>query len=241
MNETTVSGVQVSAAAVDDEQLRAVELAVEAVLFAAAEPVGPRDLKAACEDLGEIDQALLERALGRLQERYNDRAIELVRSAGGYRFRVRSRFSATVQAAQPERPARLSRALLETLAIIAYRQPVTRAEIEAVRGVAVSTGIMRTLQEREWVRVVGHKEVPGRPALYATTRSFLDDLGLQRLEELPPLDQIRDLADVASDAGLSLSPPDAKEDAGPGTNQRLDFDDGNADPDPEPAPPTHSL
>lgn len=208
----------------DHDQLRAVELAVEAVLFAAAEPVAARDLKAACEELGEIDQALLEQAIGRLQDRYQDRAIELVRTAGGYRFRVRARFSATVQAAQPERPARLSRALLETLAIIAYRQPVTRAEIEAVRGVAVSSGIMRTLQEREWVRVVGHKEVPGRPALYATTRGFLDDLGLKRLEELPPLDQIRDLADVASDAGLSLAPPDSEESEAPGTSRRLDFD-----------------
>ncbi|WP_019592967.1 MULTISPECIES: SMC-Scp complex subunit ScpB [unclassified Thioalkalivibrio] len=227
------STIHAPVAAADDDQLRAVELAVEAVLFAAAEPVAPRDLKAACEDLGEIDQALLEQALGRLEERYRDRAIELVRSAGGYRFRVRSRFSATVQAAQPERPARLSRALLETLAIIAYRQPVTRAEIEAVRGVAVSSGIMRTLQEREWVRVVGHKEVPGRPALYATTRGFLDDLGLKRLEELPPLDQIRDLADVASDAGLSLAPPEAEEDTGPGTNQRLDFDVADAEPEPD--------
>ena len=236
MSESTTVDQRTPAAGVDDEQLRAVELALEAVLFAAAEPVAPRDLKAACEDLGEIDQALLEQALGRLQERYQERAIELVRSAGGYRFRVRSRFSATVQAAQPERPARLSRALLETLAIIAYRQPVTRAEIEAVRGVAVSSGIMRTLQEREWVRVVGHKEVPGRPALYATTRAFLDDLGLKRLEELPPLDQIRDLADVASDAGLSLAPPETDEDTRPGTNQRLEFDVA----DPEPASPTQS-
>ncbi|WP_018872058.1 SMC-Scp complex subunit ScpB [Thioalkalivibrio sp. ALJ16] len=206
------------------EQLGAIELALEAVLFAAAEPVPARDLKAACADLGEVDQALLERALDRLEARYRDRAIELVRSAGGYRFRVRARFSATVQAAQPERPARLSRALLETLAIIAYRQPVTRAEIEAVRGVAVSSGIMRTLQEREWVRVVGHKEVPGRPALYATTRGFLDDLGLARLDELPPLEQIRDLADVASDAGLSLGPSADDEAPAPGTSHRLDFD-----------------
>lgn len=239
MSESTPVDYHTPAERGDDEQMRAVELALEAVLFAAAEPVAVRELKAACEGLGEIDQALLEQALGRLQERYQGRAIELVRSAGGYRFRVRSRFSATVQAAQPERPARLSRALLETLAIIAYRQPVTRAEIEAVRGVAVSSGIMRTLQEREWVRVVGHKEVPGRPALYATTRRFLDDLGLKRLEELPPLEQIRDLADVASDAGLSLAPPDTEEDAGTGTNQRLDFDTGDADP--EPAPPTRSL
>lgn len=196
-----------------EERVHAVELAVEAVLFAASEPVSTRDLKTACQELGEIDQALLEQALVRLQDRYAERAIELVRSASGYRFRVQQQFSAIVQAAQPERPARLSRAMLETLAIIAYRQPVTRAEIEAVRGVAVSSGIMRTLQEREWVRAVGHKEVPGRPALYATTRTFLDDLGLQRLEELPSLDQIRDLADVAADAGLSLTAPDAEESA----------------------------
>ncbi|WP_018863826.1 SMC-Scp complex subunit ScpB [Thioalkalivibrio sp. ARh3] len=208
MNDVTSPDAPQVTTEIDTDTLGAIELAIEAVLFAAAEPVAPRDLKAACEDLGEIDQPTLDQAIGRLQERYTDRAIELVRTAGGYRFRVRARFSATVQAAQPERPARLSRALLETLAIIAYRQPVTRAEIEAVRGVAVSSGIMRTLQEREWVRVVGHKEVPGRPALYATTRTFLDDLGLKRLEELPPLDAIRDLADVASDAGFTLAPPE---------------------------------
>ncbi|WP_017926339.1 SMC-Scp complex subunit ScpB [Thioalkalivibrio sp. HL-Eb18] len=208
MNDVTSPDAPQSTTEIDADTLGAIELAIEAVLFAAAEPVAPRDLKAACEDLGEIDQPTLDQAIGRLQERYAGRAIELVRTAGGYRFRVRARFSATVQAAQPERPARLSRALLETLAIIAYRQPVTRAEIEAVRGVAVSSGIMRTLQEREWVRVVGHKEVPGRPALYATTRTFLDDLGLKRLEELPPLDAIRDLADVASDAGFTLAPPE---------------------------------
>lgn len=224
MNDQAEKTLAETAPDSDHDPLRAVELAVEAVLFAAAEPVPARDLKAACEELGEIDQALLEQAIGHLQERYSDRAIELVRTAGGYRFRVRARFSATVQAAQPERPSRLSRALLETLAIIAYRQPVTRAEIESVRGVAVSSGIMRTLQEREWVRVVGHKEVPGRPALYATTRGFLDDLGLKRLEELPSLDQIRDLADVASDAGLSLTPPDTEEAEAPGTSRRLDFD-----------------
>lgn len=213
MNDVTTTEIT-PAANTNAESIGAIELAIEAILFAAAEPVAPRDLKAACEDLGEIDQATLEQAIARLQERYADRAIELVRTAGGYRFRVRARFSATVQAAQPERPARLSRALLETLAIIAYRQPVTRAEIEAVRGVAVSSGIVRTLQEREWVRVVGHKEVPGRPALYATTRTFLDDLGLKRLEELPPLDEIRDLADVASDAGFTLAPPEAGDDNG---------------------------
>ena len=190
----------------------ALELTLEAVLFAATEPVPLRDLRAACAESGEVDRASVEAALAHLEARYADRAIELVRSAGGYRFRVRSQYSGSVRAARPERPQRLSRALLETLAIIAYRQPVTRAEIESVRGVAVSSGIMRGLQEREWIYVVGHKELPGRPALYGTTRSFLDDLGLQALDQLPPLDEIRDLADVATDAGLSLATDEADDD-----------------------------
>jgi segregation and condensation protein B len=176
------------------------ELVLEAVLFAASEPVAMKDLLAACalEDDAAGREAV-EAALGRLSAHYRERSIELARSAGGYRFRVRQQFSAQVQAAQPERPQRLSRALLETLAIIAYRQPVTRAEIEEIRGVAVSTQIMRTLTERGWVHVVGHKEVPGRPGLYATTRVFLDDLGLGRLDELPPLDALRELVDLPGD------------------------------------------
>jgi segregation and condensation protein B len=179
------------------------ELVLEAVLFAASEPVPMKDLLAACalEDEG-TGRAEVEAALDRLSAHYRERSIELVRSAGGFRFRVRQQFSAQVQAAQPERPQRLSRALLETLAIIAYRQPVTRAEIEEIRGVAVSTQIMRTLTERGWVHVVGHKEVPGRPGLYATTRVFLDDLGLGRLDELPPLDALRELVELpGADAG----------------------------------------
>jgi segregation and condensation protein B len=185
------------------------ELVLEAVLFAASEPVPVKDLLAACStvDADEPARAELDAALERLAAHYHDRSIELVRSAGGYRFRVRQRFSAQVQAAQPERPPRLSRALLETLAIIAYRQPVTRAEIEDIRGVAVSTQIMRTLTEREWVHLVGHKEVPGRPGLYATTRTFLDDLGLGRLDELPALDDLRELVDLpaeTADAALPL-------------------------------------
>ncbi len=182
------------------------ELILEAVLFSSSEPVPVKDLMSACQEV-ESDapgQPEVEAALERLASQYRERSIELVRSAGGYRFRVRQRYAQAVQAAQPERPPRLSRALLETLAIIAYRQPVTRAEIEDIRGVAVSTQIMRTLVEREWVHVVGHKEVPGRPGLYATTKTFLDDLGLGRLDELPPLDALRELVDlpnVADDGG----------------------------------------
>jgi len=178
------------------------ELVLEAVLFAASEPVPVQDLLTACVGWEHIGRSEIEAALNALAEHYRERSLELVRSAGGYRFRVRQPFSAYVQAAQPERPPRLSRALLETLAIVAYRQPVTRAEIEEIRGVAVSTQIMRNLLEREWVHVVGHKEVPGRPALYATTRTFLDDLGLRRLDELPPLDALRELADLP--AGIAI-------------------------------------
>lgn len=190
--------------------LDSLDLVLESVLFAASEPVPIEDLVAACAVREEVDRPEVEQALHALAEHYRDRSLELVRSASGYRFRVRQRFSVYVQAAQPERPPRLSRALLETLAIIAYRQPVTRAEIEEIRGVAVSTQIMRSLLEREWVHVVGHKEVPGRPALYATTRTFLDDLGISRLDDLPPLDALRELADLP----LPPLPADEPADAG---------------------------
>jgi segregation and condensation protein B len=204
---STVGGLGLSLDAPD------LELVLEAVLFAASEPVAMKDLLAACALEDEAaGRAAVEAALDRLSAHYRERSIELARSAGGYRFRVRQQFSVQVQAAQPERPQRLSRALLETLAIIAYRQPVTRAEIEEIRGVAVSTQIMRTLTERGWVHVVGHKEVPGRPGLYATTRVFLDDLGLGRLDELPPLDALRELVDLpGDDAG---NPPRRDADSG---------------------------
>lgn len=176
------------------------EAVVEAALFAAGGPVARADLRAACEAQGIAgDQVDVDQVLAGLRARYDGRAIELVQSASGYRFRVRAEFAPAVHAILPERPARLSRATLETLAIIVYRQPVTRAEIEEVRGVVVSTPIMRSLVDRGWVQIIGHREVPGRPALYGTTRQFLDDFGLSRLDELPPLDDIREWADSLSD------------------------------------------
>src|SRR5690606_37903643 len=122
--------------------------------------------------------------------------FELMEVASGYRFQVRPEYAPWASRLWEERPRRYSRALLETLAIIAYRQPITRGEIEDIRGVAVSTNIAKTLLEREWIRVVGHKDVPGRPAMYATTRQFLDYFNLSSLEQLPPLADIRDLEDI---------------------------------------------
>jgi segregation and condensation protein B len=137
--------------------------------------------------------ALLE-VLASLERDYRDRGIELTQVAGGYRVQVRRELAPWVARLWEEKPARYSRALLETLALVAYRQPITRSEIEDIRGVAVSTNIVKTLTEREWIRVVGHREVPGRPALYATTRKFLDYFGLRSLNDLPTLAEIRDPA-----------------------------------------------
>ena len=138
-------------------------------------------------------KAAIHEALVKIANEYSDRPIELKQVASGYRFQVRKEFSPWVIRLFDERPVKYSRALLETLAIIVYRQPMTRAEIEAIRGVGVSSSIIRTLLDREWVRIVGHKEVPGRPALYATTKQFLDSFDLQSLNELPPLKEIPDL------------------------------------------------
>ena len=132
-----------------------------------------------------------------------DRGYELKRVASGYRFQVREDLSPWIARLWDEKPQRYSRALLETLAIIAYRQPITRGDIENIRGVAVNSAIVKTLLEREWIRVVGHRDVPGKPALYATTRLFLDYFNLQRLEDLPPLSEIRDLVDINPELALS--------------------------------------
>lgn len=159
---------------------------VEALLLASPEPLDLSQLVSLLEDEG-ADRQVLETLLSEMAEDYRDRSLELVQVASGYRFQIRRAMAPWVSRLFPEKIGRYSRALLETLAIIAYRQPVTRGDIEAIRGVAVSSNILRTLLERRWVRVVGHKEVPGRPAIYATTKHFLNDFNLQSLEQLPPL------------------------------------------------------
>lgn len=167
-----------------DVELKAI---IEAALLAAARPLALTELESLFTEDERPSPEDFRRALAELAEDCRERPVELKQVAGGYRFQVREAFSPWISKLFEERPGRYSRALLETLAIIAYRQPATRGEIEEIRGVAVSTGIIKTLLERGWIRAVGHKEVPGRPVLFATTGHFLDYFNLKSLSELPPL------------------------------------------------------
>jgi segregation and condensation protein B len=169
---------------------------VEAILLAAGRPLKIEQMRELFDEHERPSEELLRSALDELGRDCADRAVELCEVASGWRMQIRSRHSDVVSRLWQERPARYSRALLETLALIAYRQPVTRGEIEAIRGVAVSSSIMRTLQERNWIRIVGHREVPGRPELLGTTREFLDYFGLKKLDDLPTLAELRDLDDM---------------------------------------------
>lgn len=164
---------------------------LEATLLAAGKAMTEEQLLAVLNEEERPTLGVLRQALKTLQERYENRGVELVQVASGYRFQVRSEWAPQVSRLWEEKATRYTRALLETLALIAYRQPITRGEIEDIRGVGVSTSIIKTLQEdREWIRVVGHREVPGRPALFATTRAFLDYFGLKNLQDLPPIPEI---------------------------------------------------
>jgi segregation and condensation protein B len=161
---------------------------LEAALLASPEPVSLADLRRLFDD--QVGGDTLKNLLDELREDWSGRAVELVSLASGWRFQTRPEFQPFAEKLQPEKPPRYSRAVMETLAIIAYRQPVTRGDIEDIRGVVVSTQIIQTLENRGWIDVVGHRDSPGRPALYATTSTFLDDLGLRSLQELPPLEEI---------------------------------------------------
>jgi segregation and condensation protein B len=169
---------------------------LEAVLLAAGRPVTLNQLSELFDENHRPTEEELNAALEELARSCEDRAVELKQVASGWRLQIRQQHADTVSRLWQERPARYSRALLETLALIAYRQPITRGEIEAIRGVAISSSIMRTLQERNWIRVVGHREVPGRPELLGTTKDFLDYFGLDRLENLPTLAELRDFDDL---------------------------------------------
>ena len=177
---------------------------LEAALLAAGRSLGLDELAQLFNDGERPPSAAIRAALAELEHDYVGRAIELRETASGMRIQVRREFATEVARWWPERPQRDSRALLETLALIAYRQPITRAEIEAVRGVTVNPNIIRTLLERNWVRVVGHREVPGRPELLGTTREFLDYFGLRTLGELPPLAELRGLEEIAPQLRLPV-------------------------------------
>ncbi len=167
---------------------------LEAILLAAAKPLTEEQLLNLFEEEERPSIDVLREALGDLQNACEMRGIELIEVASGYRFQVKQKWVPWVGKLWDEKPQKYSRALLETLALIAYRQPITRGEIEDIRGVAVSTSIFKTLlEDREWIRMVGHKEVPGRPALFATTKGFLDYFGLKSLQELPSLPDIMNL------------------------------------------------
>ncbi len=172
-----------------------VKRVLEALLLSAQQPLPVSELgRAFAEGIGpEVLRALLDE----LRDEWAGRPVELVQLASGWRFRTRADYQPYLERLNPEKPPRYSRAVLETLAIIAYRQPVTRGDIEDIRGVTVATQVVRVLEERGWIDVVGHRDTPGRPALLATTRKFLDDLGLRGLSELPPLENINQTLDLA--------------------------------------------
>jgi len=183
---------------------------VEAALLAAGKTLTVGDLAQLFDEALRPDASAIRAALERLGNDYRGRPIELKETASGFRVQVRADYAARVARMWPERPQRYSRALLETLALIAYRQPITRAEIEAVRGVAVNPNIIRTLFERQWIRVIGHRDLPGRPELLGTPRDFLDYFGLRSLDELPPLAELRLLGELDPQFALPVEGMEAQ-------------------------------
>jgi segregation and condensation protein B len=213
-------GASAFQASIDIEQVKRV---LEAALLSSAEPLTVQQLKRLFA--GEVDADNIRKVLDELKDEWAARPVELTSVASGWRFRVKPDYQKFLDRISSEKPPRYSRAVLETLAIIAYRQPVTRGDIEEIRGVAVSPPTLNALVERGWVEIVGHRETPGRPAILATTKKFLDDLNLRSLEELPPLDELQAALEPASPNLVTLeaaaAPPEE-------------------DPDGEPTPPQSS-
>ena len=192
----------------------------EAALFGAGQPLALPQLAALFEEQDTPTHEDISRALEELKIDSEGRGVELVEVASGFRYQVREDVHPFVSRLWTERQTRYSRALLETLALIAYRQPITRAEIEQIRGVGVASSIVKTLEEREWVRVVGYRDLPGKPALFGTTKAFLDYFNLKSLDQLPPLSEIREIEDL--DPQLSLGGPETQR-----APDESDADDGD--------------
>lgn len=198
-------GAPIFAAAPLDEQK--IQNILEAALMAAGQPLSIDRILTLFVDTNQPSREEVRAALASLAEACEGRGIELVEVGSGFRYQAKQENAEWVARLWEEKPARYSRALLETLSLIAYRQPITRGEIEDIRGVSVSTNIMRTLMERDWVKVVGHRDVPGKPAMYASTKQFLDYFSLKGLSDLPSLAEIRDIDSI--NAELDLAEPDA--------------------------------
>lgn len=201
---------------------------LEGALLAAGEPLSVQRMTLLFEENERPSKDEIKEAIKSVGERCEGRGYELVHVASGYRFQVRQDLAQWVGRLWQERPARYSRALMETLSLIAYRQPITRGEIEEIRGVAVSTNIIKTLLEREWVRVVGHRDVPGRPAMYATTRQFLDYFNLKSLDQLPPLVEIKELDNLSGELVLANSQLEEGKAGGASVEDGAEVDDVRA-------------
>jgi len=185
---------------------------IEAALLTVGKPLDIDRMLDLFDECNRPTRQDIRSAIDKITKSCSNRGFELVRVSSGYRFQVKQAYSPWISKLWEERPQRYSRALLETLALIAYRQPITRGDIEDIRGVAVSSNIMKTLVERSWVRVVGHKDVPGRPAMYATTKQFLDYFNMQSLDQLPPLSEIRDLEAISLEIEKQIEPVDDSSD-----------------------------
>lgn len=177
---------------------------LEAILISSDKPLSVEKLLGFFQPEDLVNRDDLKVAMNKLLESYDDKGFELIETTSGYRFQTREEYKQWVTQHWDEKPTKYSRALLETLALVVYRQPITRAEIEDIRGVAVSSHIIKTLQEREWIRIVGHKEVPGRPSLLGTTRQFLDYFNLKSLDEMPSLSDIQDIDKLYPELALKL-------------------------------------
>jgi segregation and condensation protein B len=216
---------------------------VEAALLAAGTPVTVEQLRALFGDESGPDKHEIRSVLKELQADYEGRGIEIKEVASGFRVQIRSNMTQWLSKLWEERPPRYSRALMETLSIIAYRQPVTRGDIEEIRGVSVTSNIIRTMLEREWIKVLGHRDVPGKPAMFGTTRDFLDYFNLKKLDDLPPLAELAQLEPVSvqlqleteAEAAQGEAPADAEDSSAEDVaeNDAADASDENADPDPE--------